>query len=1633
MASAQVAITETEQGLKVLSLDGGGVRGMSSLYILRHLMKRLQPKDTPKPCDYFDIIAGTSTGGLIAIMLGRLRMSVQDCIDAYGKLSERVFKPRKRSFNVVGKGKDLWSLSGAFDADELAQAIREVVVQAGEDGNAKLLEADPGCKVFVCAMRAEITKPVRLRSYETPTTVQEVDCTIVEAARATSAASSFFKPIVIDGQTFTDGATGYNNPVEEVFDEVNQIWPGGNRPIGLFLSIGTGTPALRSFGKNLKSLIETLAKIATETEDTAKRFQEAMRERGLSKAYFRFNAQGLERVGLEDHKSFGLIIAATNNYLNEVETRQKLNAFVASDRSFLSLSQRHFYLESLRSYDVGSELSEVSEPVSNTFEWVLEADEFLSWARDTEHPIMLIRGKPGCGKSVLLAFLKRTMPTNTTAFFACKQTEDIRRTPEMILSCLLRQILMEQPNLFRYVVPLSAGSESWTYRQLMGSFEAVLTSPDNKGITCMIDALDECHEVSRRQFIKDVSRISEIIKRQNAGYSRIIITSRHYADITFPSSVTIDLDTAPPMLEDVRRFIHFKVNELVQERPHYADDILNIRETLSEKAGGMYRLVELIVQDLLYATDSSPSAVRRILESVPQDIGEMYDRIWGRIGAVDLPRARRIFAWILLSLGPLNREAMSLAIAISSAPQGSNYRLNVPVDVEGDLRGLFGPLIRIGASIEVSHQSVRDHFLINRSGFSLYDAFTTGFKEDNQSNRFRYQEEQGQIALACLRYLNALDPDTIPNAPEPFLDYALEHFARHVLEANHHDEGLDREILLFFQKGVWQGWWYQSRPREYVFSPDTPMPSIDDLLSFACYYGRPQIVRKIRLSEDSYKSFTPLLGICPKVAVRAVYLAMIGRNEECVAESILIMDRIMLTPSTPLKFESFILEDQHETDDYSTCSCAPDEFGDRSSKFQIAVYRRVAEAFHRIQAPEQILQRSEENTEALQSRILGAYRKLATQEPSGTYDSILLENTDWTYNLAFLLSLYMTWTYGAGSVDLISPNGAALPEAVKSNRIQAVEILLHEGVKIGEISDGNGANLLHLAAETGNYELVKIILAQKAININSVDGRGLTPLHYACSLYPLWDFCILLTERPRSISRRRIVKILLESGANRVARDHLGNTPLQTLSRVYTPEWVDIPKGSSLNWRENDLGATIQLLMEDPSDILEWDSHGVTPLHYAAYLWPLSAVEQILEFLKTFFISGNLVDHLGCTPLHYAAFRGFDEPEKIVDVLCAARVDPRIQQIAGETARSVAQSYGRLRTAEAIENQEKNFEERAKRVFQRTLSGSRFPDITEVVERIAHSHAQKSFRSSNFLQTVYTIPIPQRKPSPAMASLAPRLFLGPSLHDTDYPSLQLHNQVYRVQQFLTLSRPEQQAEEMHLPKRLLDMLIFRFYNLHTIEPFGRIDKTLLMRPLTTGQIKEKLGITFGDLSQMSEHDVNFYAPRRTDSADINQNEFSQEYEGHDDNNDDYDEEYEYEDGDEYEEDDDEWEDDNSEWEEEEEIEDAGSEYYPDDEDYYYYSSEPPYPEISEFNQALLFFLSISTLLAGIIQLLCPYFPLHVGTYDTSWRSVLHPRQLWYYDGDLYDTMVALDSFRDEMLRLAQAKHQNNQFILNNYI
>ena len=87
-----------QQGINVLSLDGGGIKGYTTLLVLKRIFRTIQDKAgldaEPLPCDIFDLIVGTSTGGLIAIMLGRLQMSLDECLEHYRKIGSTVFGSR---------------------------------------------------------------------------------------------------------------------------------------------------------------------------------------------------------------------------------------------------------------------------------------------------------------------------------------------------------------------------------------------------------------------------------------------------------------------------------------------------------------------------------------------------------------------------------------------------------------------------------------------------------------------------------------------------------------------------------------------------------------------------------------------------------------------------------------------------------------------------------------------------------------------------------------------------------------------------------------------------------------------------------------------------------------------------------------------------------------------------------------------------------------------------------------------------------------------------------------------------------------------------------------------------------------------------------------------------------------------------------------------------------------------------------------------------------------------------------------------------------------------------------------------------------------------------------------------------
>jgi len=273
-----------------------------------------------EPWQVFDLIGGTSTGGIIAIMLGRLRMRIADCREAYESLAAEAFKPLNYAFRPVHRLRDKFNAAPEFDVHALEGAIRKVLAKYGAEGHPDggllkdtVLQA---CKVFVVCTNQRNTETELLRSYKNPKKAQSWydECRILEACRATSAATTYFPAVQIQGDTYIDGGLLSNNPVQHVHAEAMDLWPAHEQFI---ISIGTGESPHTAFKGNLKVLAEDLARIATETHRTAETFRahdgHRMSTAGL---YYRFNVPGLGRIGLEEWAESPQVRALTRNYVN---------------------------------------------------------------------------------------------------------------------------------------------------------------------------------------------------------------------------------------------------------------------------------------------------------------------------------------------------------------------------------------------------------------------------------------------------------------------------------------------------------------------------------------------------------------------------------------------------------------------------------------------------------------------------------------------------------------------------------------------------------------------------------------------------------------------------------------------------------------------------------------------------------------------------------------------------------------------------------------------------------------------------------------------------------------------------------------------------------------------------------------------------------------------------------------------------------------------------------------------------------------------------------------------------------------------------------------------------------------------
>jgi predicted acylesterase/phospholipase RssA len=196
--------------MRVLAIDGGGIRGLIPARVLAEIERRCE-----RPAgELFDLVAGTSTGAIIACGLTRPEpLAAEEIAAIYVEEGPRIFDRTllKRITSVGGY------LDERYDSDGLVESLRRHL------GTARLADAHPDLLLTVYDL--ERRRALLLR--------RDDDLSMVDAAHASSAAPSYFEPVRIGDSTLVDGGVFATNPAMCAFALAGE-------PVELLVSLGTG-------------------------------------------------------------------------------------------------------------------------------------------------------------------------------------------------------------------------------------------------------------------------------------------------------------------------------------------------------------------------------------------------------------------------------------------------------------------------------------------------------------------------------------------------------------------------------------------------------------------------------------------------------------------------------------------------------------------------------------------------------------------------------------------------------------------------------------------------------------------------------------------------------------------------------------------------------------------------------------------------------------------------------------------------------------------------------------------------------------------------------------------------------------------------------------------------------------------------------------------------------------------------------------------------------------------------------------------------------------------------------------------------------------------------------------------------
>jgi ankyrin repeat protein len=452
-------------------------------------------------------------------------------------------------------------------------------------------------------------------------------------------------------------------------------------------------------------------------------------------------------------------------------------------------------LQSLKFDEISERFSTINPAHAKTCHWLREREEYKTWRNIAEvskhNGFLWIKGKPGAGKSTLMKWAfqyaqKSHGDDALISFFFNARGGGLERSTEGMYRSLLAQMLEKVPKL-QIVLDEQRQRDNWPVEVLSGLFREAVMLLGNDGLTCYIDALDECSEAEIRDMIEVFEELTESAIAESVNF-RVCFSSRHYPRISIDTCLELVLEGQEGHEGDIAAYIQRKLKVSARSKSEMAVEI-------QKRASGIFLWVCLVVRILNEDVDRGDAGkIKTRLKEIPDGLDKLFQGIITR-GTREDTHLIPALQWIMFTQRPLTCRELYHAIIYTpnnglglvseherfSTENAENFLLN-------STKGLAETTKGNQPKVQFIHESVRDYLSTN--GFkNLAPHLTENLP--GSTHEFLKQRCLEFISEEVCRYLSL--PATLPKAKSaeaeklrsrskedlPFLEYAVSNVLYH--------------------------------------------------------------------------------------------------------------------------------------------------------------------------------------------------------------------------------------------------------------------------------------------------------------------------------------------------------------------------------------------------------------------------------------------------------------------------------------------------------------------------------------------------------------------------------------------------------------------------------------------------------------------------------------------------------------------------------------------------------------------------------------------------------------------------------------------------------------------------------------